>query len=576
MSRRHVFRVLAIYVAAGWGFTEIVQGVVEQVGGPQAIATFVTIAFIVGFPIVLFLAWVFDVSRDGVQRVPTRGKGQLVVSVAIAAVISISYGIYEYLPRDDATPAYEQPDDIVLAVLPFTNLSADESLAFMGRAIAEDLLNGVAVIPEVRVKGSTSSFMLDGEAPAVLAEKLGVNRLLDGTYRVQDGNVRINARLTDTATGDIVWTRVLTDSLSNIFVVQDQIARDIAGEFGVVHPWAARTTSRVVDPNVYQLYLQARASMVNPWADAETARARVRGILDMEPKFPEALMFMGFLDTGMAWVMEDRNSPWLKTGEEYTLRALEIDPELAEAYAVLALNYALQYRWTESRQMADRAINVAGARPLTIVYTFAYNNLGHKLRSLDIVERIFDENPLDPRAIQTIITSHVDTGQHDRALQFEQLANEQGVRFDRTYLIEAYAERGDMETANELGSLWAGMFGMDPTLGPNVVNAIVTGRDEALVGASMAQLEAGQLPLGQAIWNLSIAGADADVVFDLARKAMDAGQFNQIALMFRTTSRYRQDPRWLALYTDLGLVEYWKSVELPDFCASESIPGLCN
>ncbi len=94
MGRRHVFRVLAIYVAVGWGFTEIVQGVVEQVGAPQAIATFVTIAFIVGFPIVLFLAWMFDVDRHGVHRVPTRGKGQLLVSLAIAILLAASYGIY--------------------------------------------------------------------------------------------------------------------------------------------------------------------------------------------------------------------------------------------------------------------------------------------------------------------------------------------------------------------------------------------------------------------------------------------------------------------------------------------------
>ena len=75
LSRRHVFRVLAVYVAVGWGFTEIVQSVVEQTGAPAAIAAFVTIAFIVGFPIILFLAWMFDVDRNGVHRVPTRRNG---------------------------------------------------------------------------------------------------------------------------------------------------------------------------------------------------------------------------------------------------------------------------------------------------------------------------------------------------------------------------------------------------------------------------------------------------------------------------------------------------------------------
>lgn len=576
MSQRHVFRVLAIYAAAGWGFTEIVQGVVGQVGGPQAVAKIVTIAFIVGFPIVLFLTWMFDVDKRGVHRVPTRRKGQLLVSLALAVLVSASFAIYRYLPRDQQQTVYAPPDDVVLAVLPFRNLSAEKSFDFMGQAIAEDLLNGVAVIPEVRVKGSVSSFSLLGQEPSVIAQKLGVTRLLDGTFRIKDGNVRINARLIDTETEDVVWTRVLTDSLTNIFVLQDQIAKDIASEFGMVHPWAARTTSRQVDPTVYQLYLQARASMVNPWADTAGTITKIKQILELEPNFPEALMFMGFLDTGRAWVMEDRHAPWLKTGEEYTLRALEIDPDLSEAYAVLGLNYALQYRWLESRKTADLAIEVAGARPLNIVYTFAYNNLGHPSKSLDIVRRVFDENPLDPRAIQTMISGLADQGEHERALQWEQLAIEQGVRYQRDYLIEAYALKGDLQTANELGTLYATELGMGPDVGPHIVNALMTGGDEVFEAATLEMLEADHIPVGEAIWLLMTAGADENLIFDLASSAIDTGKFNQISLMHRAAAPYRQSPRWLEIYKELGLVDYWKTVELPDFCKHESISGLCE
>ncbi|NIP18855.1 MAG: hypothetical protein GWM87_12405, partial [Xanthomonadales bacterium] len=111
-------------------------------------------------------------------------------------------------------------------MVPFKNLSAGEEFEFLGEAIAEDLLNGVAVIPEIRVKATFSSFALAGEEPAAFEQQLGVNRLIDGTYRVQDGNLRLSTRMIDTATGDLVWTRVLTDSISNIFQIQDQVAKD--------------------------------------------------------------------------------------------------------------------------------------------------------------------------------------------------------------------------------------------------------------------------------------------------------------------------------------------------------------
>jgi len=575
MARRRVFRVVAIYVAAGWGFTEIVQGVVEQVGGPQSVATFTTIAFIVGFPIVLFLAWMFDVDRRGVHRVPTRRKGQMLVSLAIAVLLSASYAIYRYVPRDSEPTAYEAPEDIDLAVVPFRNLSADDELEFLGKAIAEDLLNGVAVIPDLRVKASFSSFSLEGQEPSEFAAKLGVNRVLDGTYRVQDENLRVSARLIDTETADVVWTRVLTDSLSNILQVEEQIAIDIASALGLPHPESARDTSRQVDPEVYRLYLQAREGMRNPWQDTQETISKIQQVLDLEPNFPEALMMMGFLHTGMAWVMEDRQSPWLMTGEEYSLRALEIDPDLSEAYAVLALNYALQYRWKDARKTADRAVEVAGARPLNVIYTFPYNNLGHRNLSHDILLRVIDEDPLNPLATQNIINLYAQKGEDERALQWEQVAKQRGLRYQPTYLVEVYVRLGNLEKArvfsalleqeNQLPSGWGDLF----------LEAVTTGRSEALEDITDKQLEEGVLPIGMAIWDYVTAGASADKVFTRVEEAIPQGRFNQISLISPAADSYRQDPRFVEIYTELGMVDYWKTVELPDFCNSEQIEGLC-
>lgn len=577
MGRRHVFRVLAIYVAVGWGFTEIVQGVVEQVGAPTAIATFVTIAFIVGFPIVLFLAWMFDVDRHGVHRAPTRGRGQLVVSLAIAALLAASYGIYVFLPRSGEDVAgYEPPDDVVLAVLPFKDLSAGDDYAHLGAAIAEDLLNGVALIPGLRVKATFSSFALADASPEDFATRMGVNRLLDGTYREQDGNLRVSARLVDTDSGDVVWTRVLTDSVSNIFQLQDQIAQDIASELGLPHPASLRDTSRQVDPDVYQLYLQARNGFRRPWMDTENTIGKIQQVLDLEPNFPEALMMMGFLHTGLAWTMEARKSPWVRTGEEYTLRALEIDPGLAEAYAVLALNKALQYRWMEAREYADRAIEVAGTRPLNVVYTFPYNNLGHRSRTIDILLRVIEEDPLNPRATQNIMSLYADIGEDELALQWEQVAIQRGIRYQRHNLIPVYARQGDMETARQLAALWGEEHGFGLEMGEHILDAFMNGQSEVFEAATEEKVAAGELPMGQAIWNFMGAGSHPDKIFTWAEEAIPQGKFNQITLMVEQAATYRQDPRFVEIYTDLGLVDYWKTVEMPDFCSIESIASLCE
>ncbi len=580
MARRHVFRVLAIYIAAGWGFTEIVQGVVGQMGGPEAISTFVTIAFIVGFPIVLFLAWMFDMDKDGVHRVPTRGKGQLIVTLSMAVLLAASYGIYRYLPRDDSPVGYAPPDDIVMAVLPFRNLSAGDEFDFLGRAIAEDLLSDVAMIPDLRVKATFSSFALAGSgeegSSKVFADQLGVNRLLDGTFRENNGVLRISARLVDTETGDVVWTRMLTDSVENIFQMQEQIAIDIASEFGMLHPASNRTTSRKVNPRVFQRYLQARETMVNPWQDTEATMAQLQDILEIEPNFPEALAWYGMLNTGLAWTMENRKAPFVKVGEAQILKALEIDPDLSEAYANLGLNMALQYRWKETRQYADKALEVAGSRPLNILYTFAYNNLGHFGKTRAILERAFEQDPLNPRITRNLMSEYANDGQHEEALQWEQVILQRGDRYQRHYLVEAYADQGDMDTARELAGVWATDHGLPESEGVAYLEARLTGRSERFEQLTDQALAAEMLVLGQAIWNYMAAGTPEDKIFDLVEQAIPLGQFNPISLIHPRAGRYRQHPRWLEIYTGLGLVEYWKEVELPDFCATESIAGLCE
>ncbi|NIM69945.1 MAG: hypothetical protein GTN86_04660 [Xanthomonadales bacterium] len=580
MARRHVFRVLAIYIAAGWGFTEIVQGVVGQMGGPEAISTFVTIAFIVGFPIVLFLAWMFDMDKDGVHRVPTRGKGQLIVTLSVAVLLAASYGIYRYLPRDDSPVGYAPPDDIVMAVLPFRNLSAGDEFDFLGRAIAEDLLSDVAMIPDLRVKATFSSFALAGSgeegSSKVFADQLGVNRLLDGTFRENNGMLRISARLVDTETGDVVWTRMLTDSVENIFQMQEQIAIDIASEFGMLHPASNRTTSRKVNPRVFQRYLQARETMVNPWQDTEATMAQLQDILEIEPNFPEALAWYGMLNTGLAWTMENRKAPFVKVGEAQILKALEIDPDLSEAYANLGLNMALQYRWKETRQYADKALEVAGSRPLNILYTFAYNNLGHFGKTRAILERAFEQDPLNPLITRNLMSEYANDGQHEEALQWEQVILQRGDRYQRHYLVEAYADQGDMDTARELAGVWAADHGLPESEGAAYLEARLAGRSERFEQLTDQALAAEMLVLGQAIWNYMAAGTPEDKIFDLVEQAIPLGQFNPISLIHPRAGRYRQHPRWLEIYTGLGLVDYWREVELPDFCATESIAGLCE
>ena len=507
-----------------------------------------------------------SLETPGAGAVRWSGKRSLLVaSIAAVVLISTSYVMFRFSGLDSVTSS--EPDEAVgMAILPFRSLNSGDENDYMGKAIAEDLLDGIAVIPGVHVKATFSSFALHDASPQKIQELLGVTRLLDGTYRMVEGSIRISVRMIDTSNGDLVWNSVTTDSLANIFEMQNSIARNIAAELGLEHPDAAQDAARRVDPVAYHQYVLAREGMVDPWRDTEKTVARIMRVLEIEPDFPEALAMLGLLNTGRAWILEDRQSPFLKTGEEYSLRALEGDPDLAEAWAVLGLSQALQYRWAEARESIDKAIQIRGERPLNVVYTLTYNNLGHVDRTRSILERIFEQDPLNPRIVQNLIYEYANIGEDRKALDVERLAIERGIPYQEDVMAQVYARQGNMVKATQLMESWTEMHGLPRSIAPNVVGALLTGRDETYEQVIDAALASGQLPLGQAIFDYIVAGADEEKVFDAAFRAMESGNLNQIAFFIPQAGRYRRSPRFLELMGKLGLLDYWQSVELPYFC----------
>jgi len=428
----------------------------------------------------------------------------------------------------------------------------------------------------MRVKAPFSSFALAGESPQKVRDVLGVTRILDGTYRNIEGSIRISVRMIDPASDELLWTSVETDALGNIYELQERIAHNIAGRLGLEYPVDPHRVTRRVDPEAYRLYIGAREGMVDPWRDTEKTVEKIMQVLKIEPEFPEALAMLGLLNTGRAWILEDRESPFLKTGEEYSRRALERDPDLAEAWAVLALNQALHYQWTDARKSADKAVAIRGNQPLNVVYTLAYNNLGHMDKSRAILEQIFEQDPLNPQIIGKLMYKYATADEDEKALQMEKLAVERGIPYQEDVMAPVYARRGDTDKAQQLLEGWTEMLGLPKAVAPAILEALLTGRSMSYEQMIDTALAAGQLPLGQAVFDYITAGADEDKVFDVAFRAMQSGKLNQIAFFTPEAPRYRRDPRFLELMGKLGLADYWRDVEPPYFCTKRARELECS
>src|SRR5262249_51007679 len=157
---------------------------------PDAVLTYVVVALAIGFPIVVTLAWIFDVNQGRIERTaPVAGQGGArlaLVLVGIGLLAAAPGSIwYLYMRRvHESTGPRAQPVPSI-AVLPFVNLSSDKEQEYFSDGIAEEILNELAQVDGLRVIGRTSSFSMKGKSEDLRAigEKLDAANLLEGSVR---------------------------------------------------------------------------------------------------------------------------------------------------------------------------------------------------------------------------------------------------------------------------------------------------------------------------------------------------------------------------------------------------------
>ncbi len=288
-----------------------------------------------------------------------------------------------------------------IAVLPFSNMSADPENEYFSDGLTEELLNVLAKNPELKVTGRTSSFAFKGKHEDLreIGQKLGVSTLLEGSVRKAGQRVRITAQLIKVADGFHLWSDTYDRVLDDIFAVQDDIARSVSPALNVTllgklstSKGNAESYERVLRANhfVRQTTGPSLAKAVSLYHEAialspEDARAWAG--------LAKAHAFQAFY--GHADVIESRH-----LARQAAERALSLDDGLPEAHLAMgAISASLEFRWKESMESLRRAVALApgASEPMWTMgaYLGAY---GHIEEALKLVRRGVEIDPLDPNA----------------------------------------------------------------------------------------------------------------------------------------------------------------------------------
>jgi TolB-like protein/Tfp pilus assembly protein PilF len=261
LQRRKVYRVAIAYIVVSWALAQGLAQVLPVFDISNSLIRVVIALLLIGFPVALVLAWVFDVTPQGIKVTPAPGahrRRNLILLIGAGVILSAAAGFF-LLPR-----AVWQKIDKSVAVLPFQNLSSDPQNAYFADGVQQEVLTRLAKIADLKVisRASTQQYQSNPGNFAEIAKQLGVANILEGTVQKVADQVRVNVHLVNAQTGSQLWAETYDRKLSDIFVVESEIAKGIAESLQATltgREEQALTAKPTNNPEAYDAYLRGLA-----------------------------------------------------------------------------------------------------------------------------------------------------------------------------------------------------------------------------------------------------------------------------------------------------------------------------
>jgi len=358
LKRRNVLRVAATYAVVAWIIIEAGSVLLPTFGASESAFQTYVIVVVVGFLVSLVMAWVFEVTPDGVKLeknvdrsesvTPTTGRRLDIIFTGLLVValgISVTLNVTGMRNADIAAPA-AVADRSSIAVLPFTSRSTDPQNQLFADGIHDDLLTRLANVSALKVISRTSVMEYRDTTKNLreVGEELGVGVVLEGAVQRVGDSVRINAQLIDATTDEHIWAKSYDRQLSmaNLFAIQSEISAEIAAAMSaaLTDEEQLRLANIPTDSlAAYNLYTQGRDNLYKRRLDTmETAREQFEEAIALDANYAEA--YNGLAESVMLLL---NNHQAIAANEAFDIaeaaldKALSLNPDLADAYATEGL-----------------------------------------------------------------------------------------------------------------------------------------------------------------------------------------------------------------------------------------------
>jgi len=250
-----------------------------------------------------------------------------------------------------------------IAVLPFTNTSADPENEYFTDGMAEEIINALSKIKSLGVASRTSTFALKGTTEDIRAigKRLEVSAVLEGSVRRMGNKIRLTAQLINVNNGLQLWSDRYDRELEDVFAIQDEIAQNIVKALRVViSEDEKRAIEKVPTEKVeaYDYYLRGRKFFhQHRRTSLEFARKMFTRAIEVDPNYARA--YAGIADCcSILYMYFDARESNLKQADKASQTALDLDPDSAEAHSARGLSYSLSKRYQQAEEEFEKAMKL--------------------------------------------------------------------------------------------------------------------------------------------------------------------------------------------------------------------------
>ena len=593
LKRRNVFKVGIAYIIMAWLVMQVADVVLNNVEAPGWVFHVILLLLGIGFLLAVFFAWAFELTPEGIKREHEVDRALSITSqtghnldYAIIGVLVVALGYFSYdklvlsTARDAALveattqalsdkaaaePVNREGSDNSIAVLPFVNMSDDDSNEFFSDGITEEVLNLLAKIPELRVTSRSSVFSLKGQnldIPTV-AKKLNVAHILEGSVRKAGNRVRITAQLIEAGSDVHMWSETFDRELDDIFAIQDEIATEVV-QVLQIEILGDSPVTRKTDTRAYTAYLQGNHFYeLGRAVDRIAARDAFTQAIEIDPGYAPAWAGLSRALRAMAnWGEMDLHDGTEKA-RQAAYKALELDNTLADAWASLArIQYVYDWDWSQAEGTFRTALMYGPNNAYALEAACDISEaIGNNNEALNFALQAVDVDPLNPGMLTNLGATYWRAGQLEQA---EEL-------FHR--ILELYPDHKG--TSSWLGWTLQAQGKPEEALQVARKESDETARmlAYAIIYYDLGNMEEAERAFRYLLKNTSsflayqIAAiyaykGDSDKTFEWLETSFeqrDGGITHLLADPF--LKPLHEDPRWEPYLLKLGLLDYWKNLQ---------------